>query len=88
MGLCFGENRGKYLLQLGLGGRGESQAAPGRGTARDPATDAAARPEEPESAFPLPRKLIISAPKNLLDQVGAGKITFDEFKQAVTVQSI
>jgi hypothetical protein len=34
----------------------------------------------------LPSKLIVSAPKALLDQAGAGKITFDEFKKSASVQ--
>jgi hypothetical protein len=34
----------------------------------------------------LPAKLIISVSKQLLDQVGSGKISFEEFKQAVSVE--
>jgi tetratricopeptide (TPR) repeat protein len=37
-------------------------------------------------ASALPSKLIVTASKKLLDQVGAGKMTFDEFKKASTVQ--
>jgi hypothetical protein len=33
----------------------------------------------------LPAKLILSAPKELLDLVGSGKMTFEEFKKAATV---
>jgi hypothetical protein len=33
----------------------------------------------------LPSKLIVSAPKKLLDQVHAGKITFDELKKNANV---
>jgi hypothetical protein len=33
----------------------------------------------------LPAKLIIAAPKELLDLAGAGKISFEEFKKAATV---
>jgi len=40
----------------------------------------AAKPE-------LPAKLIVSAPKKLLDQAGGGKMTFEEFKKAATVDS-
>jgi|GEM_PF-2846642 len=36
--------------------------------------------------LPLPAKLIVSAPKRLLEQVGAGKITFEEFKKAAKVE--
>jgi hypothetical protein len=36
----------------------------------------------------LPSKLIVSAPKTLLDQAGAGKITFDEFKKSASVQYV
>jgi tetratricopeptide (TPR) repeat protein len=43
-------------------------------------------PEQPQpTASPLPAKLIISAPKKLLDQVGEGKITLEEFKKQATV---
>src|SRR5262249_2913107 len=38
------------------------------------------------SATPLPAKLIVSASKKLLDQVGSGKMSFEEFKKAATVQ--
>ncbi len=37
-------------------------------------------------SIPLAPKLMISAPKKLLDQVGAGKMTFEEFKKAATVE--
>jgi hypothetical protein len=37
-------------------------------------------------AGPLPAKLIVSASKKVLDQVGSGKLSFDEFKKAATVQ--
>jgi len=33
----------------------------------------------------LPSKLIISAPKRLLDQVGAGKIPYADFRRQATV---
>ena len=35
---------------------------------------------------PLPSKLIISAPKKLLDEVASGKMSFEEFKKAVSVE--
>jgi hypothetical protein len=34
----------------------------------------------------LPARLIVSAPKRLLDQVGGGKMTFAEFRRQVTVE--
>jgi len=37
---------------------------------------------------PLPAKLTITAPKKLLDQVASGKISFEEFKKAATVDYI
>jgi hypothetical protein len=37
---------------------------------------------------PLPAKLSITAPKKLLDQVASGKISFEEFKKAATVDFI
>ncbi len=36
----------------------------------------------------LPSKLIVSAPKKLLDQSGAGKISFDDFAKAASVELI
>ena len=44
--------------------------------------------ERSESTAPaeLPAKLIISAPKRLLEQVGSGKMSFDEFRKAASVQ--
>jgi tetratricopeptide (TPR) repeat protein len=40
------------------------------------------------AGIPLPSRIIITAPKPLLDKVGGGKISFDEFKKAVTVQRL
>jgi tetratricopeptide (TPR) repeat protein len=45
----------------------------------------AALPKDPAPAA-LPSKLILSAPKKLLDQVGAGKIAFEDFKKDATVE--
>ena len=39
----------------------------------------------PAPRQPLPAKLIVSATKKLLDQVGSGKMTFEEFHKAATV---
>jgi hypothetical protein len=48
------------------------------------------KPTAPPKAGPakvlLPSKLIVSAPKKLLDQVAAGKISFQEFQKAATVE--
>jgi hypothetical protein len=49
------------------------------------AASAAPKAVSPSSVV-LPGKLIISAPKRLLDQVGTGKVGFDDFKKAATVQ--
>lgn len=38
------------------------------------------------TASALPAKLLISAPKKLLDLAGTGKISFDEFKKAAIVE--
>jgi hypothetical protein len=38
-----------------------------------------------KAASSVPAKLIVSASKKLLDQVGSGKITLEEFKKEVTV---
>ena len=35
---------------------------------------------------PLPSKLVISVPKKLLDDVGSGKLSFEEFKKAASVE--
>jgi tetratricopeptide (TPR) repeat protein len=43
---------------------------------------------ERSPAIPLPAKLIISAPKKLLDEVGSGKMRFEDFKKAATVQRV
>jgi tetratricopeptide (TPR) repeat protein len=43
----------------------------------------------PTKAAPVaetPTKLILSAPKTLLDQVGSGKMSLDEFKKQVTLE--
>ena len=40
----------------------------------------------PAQSAPLPSKLIISAPKKLLDDVASGKMSFEEFKKAVSVE--
>jgi hypothetical protein len=44
-------------------------------------------PAQPVEAR-LPGKLLISAPKGLLDQAGAGKIGFEQFKKVVTVEEL
>jgi hypothetical protein len=46
-----------------------------------------AQPETQKGpAARLPARLIISAPKSLLDQVGSGKLSFAEFRRAATVE--
>ena len=41
-----------------------------------------------ELAQPLPSRLIISAPKRLLDQVSAGKMTLEDFKKKANVERL
>jgi tetratricopeptide (TPR) repeat protein len=41
--------------------------------------------KEAKAASAVPAKLLVSAPKKLLDQVGSGKITFEEFKKEASV---
>ncbi len=41
---------------------------------------------KPAPGIKLPTKLIISAPKKLLDQVGNGKITLAEFQKQATFE--
>ncbi len=45
-------------------------------------------PQPPRAAAAQPAKLIVSAPKRLLDQVGGGKVTFEEFRKAAKVEYI
>jgi hypothetical protein len=45
-----------------------------------------ARAPAAKGGIPLPARLIVSAPKKLLDQVGSGKMTFDEFRKAAKVE--
>jgi len=45
-------------------------------------------PKAAPAASPLPSRLIITAPKRLLDQMGAGKISLVEFKKGVTVEHL
>jgi hypothetical protein len=49
---------------------------------------AAPKPDPAAKALanPVPARLVISAPKKLLDQVGSGKISFDEFRKAATIE--
>jgi len=51
-----------------------------------PTAGTTAKPAAGAAKATLPTKLIISAPKKLLDQVGTGKISLDEFKKTATVQ--
>jgi hypothetical protein len=43
------------------------------------------KPVEPPAKVELPAKLVISAPKKLLDLVGSGKLTFEEFRKNATI---
>jgi tetratricopeptide (TPR) repeat protein len=52
-----------------------------------PSADKSAPKTDPP-ASPLPSRLIITAPKRLLDQVGAGKKSVEEFKKAATVERL
>ena len=42
------------------------------------------KPKKAES--PLPSRLIITVPKELLDRAGTGRISLEEFKKAATVE--
>jgi hypothetical protein len=44
------------------------------------------KPPEGKGGIPLPPRLTISVPKKLLDQVGSGKITFEEFRKGARVE--
>ena len=53
--------------------------------------EAASAQNKPAAAKPaaaLPVKLIVSAPKKLLDQVKEGKISFEEFRRQATVETL
>ena len=45
-----------------------------------------AEPSAPAKPTPLPAKLIVSASKKLVDDVGSGKMSFEDFKKAVSVE--
>lgn len=40
------------------------------------------KPVEGTSGLPLPSKLIVSVPKKMLEQVGSGKMSFEEFRKS------
>ena len=44
------------------------------------------KPAAPPAKVELPAKLVISAPKKLLDLVGSGKLTFEEFRKNATIE--
>jgi hypothetical protein len=52
--------------------------------------DAQSKTDKPTEtkATPLPSKLVITASKKLLDDVGSGKMSFDDFKKAVSVEYV
>ena len=41
-----------------------------------------------KGSIALPSRLIVSAPKKLLEQAGSGKMTFEEFRKAASVQHL
>ena len=49
--------------------------------------DTSTKTAEPPKDVP-PYKLIVSAPKSVLDQVGAGKMTFEEFAKKASVETV
>jgi hypothetical protein len=51
-------------------------------------TVAPAKPAEGKQQMPLPAKLIIKVPKALIDQMGPGKMTFEEFRKAASVEHL
>ncbi len=51
-----------------------------------PTEKPAAKAVEGSASVELPAKLVISAPKKLLDLAGAGKVTAEEFRKAATVE--
>ncbi len=52
------------------------------------ATYTKSAPDPTAKQSQLPAKLLISAPKKLLDQVGSGKISFEDFKKSASVQHL
>jgi hypothetical protein len=58
---------------------------------RSPFTESAAQKPAPmkgaaQPQAALPGKMIVSATKRLLDQVGSGKLSFEDFKKQASVQ--
>jgi hypothetical protein len=49
---------------------------------------ALAKPPEARPAARLPAKLIVAVSKRDLDQVGAGKMSFDDFRKAATIEIV
>ena len=54
--------------------------------AAKPGMAAPVGPSPPKEAPPY--KLIVSAPKSLLDQVGNGKMTFEEFAKRASIETV
>ncbi len=52
------------------------------------ATSGQPKKDGPAAAPHLPAKLLVSAPKKLLDQVGSGTITFEEFKKQAMMEHL
>jgi hypothetical protein len=96
--LAGAELHGKLAqVQLALGEKEEAlrslaqvseHAKTAEGLARPPKAASGQPTPTPSggAAIPLAPKLLISAPKKLLDQVGTGKMTLEEFRKAVTVE--
>ncbi len=69
----------------------EARAALGQVLAlaiEDKEANAKPAPAATPPAAPLPIKLIVSAPKKLLDQVKEGKISFEEFRRQASVETL
>jgi len=77
------------IAGIHLGNKEEAEARKAMDRARELLSSTSKpTPAKPAATPRVPAKLIISASKELLDQVGAGKITFEEFKKAATVDYV
>jgi hypothetical protein len=80
--------------QLATGRMDEARATleRARGTSQEATRTAQGQTTAPAAAKPggsvLPARLTLSAPKRLLDEVGSGKMSFEQFRKQVTVEYV
>jgi hypothetical protein len=78
------------IAQLYLSSENEAEARKAMDQARELLAKAGAdkkqTPKPKKAESPLPSRLIITVPKELLDRAGTGRISLEEFKKAATVE--